>query len=145
MNNSDTKTLTTGEIRWRGEENISFDATSGSGHLVMIDSQQVIGAKPMELILIGLGGCASYDVVSILQKSRQALSDVRCQVTAERATTIPAVFTKVHLHFVVTGTDIKEAQVAKAVELSVDKYCSASKMLSDGGVLITHDYEIVVG
>lgn len=92
---------------------------------------------------MGLGSCASYDVVSILQKSRQNVSDVRCEVSAKRADAIPAVFTDIHLHFVVTGTDIKASQVAKAIELSATKYCSASKMLADGGVNITHDYAIV--
>ena len=97
----------------------------------------------MELMLMGLGGCASYDVVSILQKSRQAVADIRCEVSAKRADAIPAVFTDIHLHFVVTGTNIKESQVAEAIELSATKYCSASKMLSDGGVNITHGYEII--
>lgn len=130
-------------ISWLGNEVINFKASSGSGHDVFIDSAQELGAKPMELILMGLGGCASYDVVGILQKSRQAISDVRCEVSAERADSIPAVFTKIHLHFVITGTDIKENQVKKAIELSATKYCSASKMLSDGGVEITHDYQII--
>ena len=129
-------------VRWLGNDVINFETHSGSGHRVAVDSAQQIGAKPMELILMGLGACASYDVVSILQKSRQSISDVRCEVTAERADSIPAVFTKIHLHFVVQGTDIKETQVAKAIELSADKYCSASKMLADGGVVITHDYHI---
>lgn len=81
--------------------------------------------------------------MTILKKARQEITDVRCELKAERADTIPAVFTKIHLHFVVSGKGIKEKQVAKAVELSAEKYCSASKMLSDGGVEITHDFEIV--
>lgn len=97
----------------------------------------------MELILLGLGGCASYDVVTILQKSRQNVADVRCEMTAQRADTVPAVYTDIHLHFVVTGNAIKEKQVAKAVELSAEKYCSASRMLENGGVKITHDYQII--
>lgn len=133
----------TASVRWLNNTDINFEATSGSGHIVNIDSQQKIGAKPMELILMGLGGCASYDVVSILQKSRQAIDDVRCEVVAKRADAIPAVFTDIHLHFIVVGANIKESQVAKAVQLSADKYCSASKMLSDGGVVITHDYHII--
>lgn len=92
---------------------------------------------------MGLGGCASFDIVTILKKSRQNVTGVVCQLKADRADSIPAVFTKIHLHFVVTGRDIKEKQVAKAVELSAEKYCSASKMLSDGGVEITHDFEII--
>lgn len=130
------------KVHWLKNDEINFEAVSGSNHRVTIDSVQQLGAKPMELILMGLGGCASYDVVSILKKSRQAISDVRCEITAERADTIPAVFTHIHLHFVVTGEDIKEAQVAKAVELSATKYCSATAMLEAGGVKITHDYVI---
>lgn len=130
-------------IDWLANDVINFTAKSGSGHSVTIDSTQMLGAKPMEYILMGLGGCASYDVVSILQKSRQAIIDVRCVVTAKRADSIPAVFTDIHLHFIITGTDIKDSQVAKAISLSAEKYCSASKMLADGGVNITHDYQIV--
>lgn len=130
-------------VSWLKNDVINFNAKSGSGHEVVIDSAQTIGAKPMELILMGLGGCASYDVVSILQKSRQVITDIHCEVSAKRADAVPAVFTDIHLHFVVTGTNIKESQVVKAIELSANKYCSASKMLADGGVNITHDYEIV--
>lgn len=132
-------------VKWLKNDVINFQATSGSGHQVLIDSAQEIGAKPMELMLMGLAGCASYDVVSILQKSRQDVSDIDCQVSAKRADAIPAVFTDIHLHFVITGKNIKQTQVAKAVELSATKYCSASKMLSDGGVNITHDYQIIEG
>ncbi|MGO3270944.1 MAG: OsmC family protein, partial [Psychrobacter sp.] len=103
------------------------------------------GASPMELVLLGLGGCASYDVVSILQKSRQDVTDVRCELTAQRAETIPAVYTDIHIHFVVTGQDIKEKQVEKAVHLSAEKYCSASRMLVAGGVNVTHDFEVIAG
>ena len=133
----------TAQIQWLKNDDINFKTTSGSGHDVVVDSKQTLGARPMELILMGLGGCASYDVVSILQKGRQAISDVRCELTATRADSIPAVFTEIHLHFVVTGSDVKEVQVKKAIELSAEKYCSASKMLSAGGVTITHDYEII--
>lgn len=130
-------------VSWLKNDVINFEAVTETGHKVVMDSAQKLGAKPMELVLIGLGGCASYDVVSILQKSRQAVRDVRCELSATRADTIPAVFTDIHLHFVVTGEDIKEAQVKKAVELSAEKYCSASRMLENGGVNITHDYEII--
>lgn len=129
-------------------ENVAFEAKSESGHQVVMDGSAEYGGenrgpRPMELILMGLGGCASFDIVTILKKSRQDVTDVVCQLKADRADTIPAVFTKIHLHFVVTGHDVKEKQVAKAVELSAEKYCSASKMLSDGGVVITHDFEII--
>lgn len=133
----------TASVRWLGNEVINFETVSGSGHSVILDSAQELGARPMELILMGLGGCASYDVVSILKKSRQAVRDVRCEVKAVRADAVPAVFTDIHLHFVVVGDDIKESQVAKAIELSAEKYCSASAMLVAGGVRLTHDYKIV--
>lgn len=132
------------DIEWlKNDDAINFAAKSAQGHRVVMDSAQTLGAKPMELILMGLGGCASYDVVSILQKSRQAIADVRCHVEAQRADAIPAVFTDIHLHFVVTGRNIKPAQVQKAIELSAEKYCSASRMLVAGGVNITHDFEII--
>ena len=134
------------QVQWL--ENVSFKATSASGHDVMMDGSAEYGgenrgARPMELILMGLGGCASFDIVTILKKARQDITDVKCELQAERADSIPAVFTKIHLHFVVTGKAVKEKQVAKAVELSAEKYCSASKMLMDGGVIITHDFEIL--
>lgn len=130
-------------VNWLKNDAINFKATTETGNTIVMDSEQKLGAKPMEMVLMGLGGCASYDVVSILQKGRQAVSDVRCELTAKRADSIPAVFTDIHLHFVVTGKDIKEIQVKKAVELSAEKYCSATRMLENGGVKITHDYEIV--
>ena len=130
-------------VNWLKNDDINFEAVTENGNQVVMDSTEKLGAKPMEMILMGLGGCASYDVVSILQKGRQAISDVRCELTATRADSIPGVFTEIHLHFVVTGSDVKEVQVKKAIELSAEKYCSASKMLSAGGVTITHDYEII--
>ena len=99
--------------------------------------------RPMEMVLLGMGGCTSFDVVSILKKSRQPVTDCVAEIEAERADDVPSVFTKIHVHFVVTGSGLKEAQVKRAVELSADKYCSASIMLGRGGVEITHDYEIV--
>jgi putative redox protein len=129
-------------------ENVAFEAKSESGHSVMMDGSPEYGGenrgpRPMELILMGLGGCASFDIVTILKKSRQDVTDVECLIKADRADTIPAVFTKIHLHFVVKGHSVKEKQVSKAVELSAEKYCSASKMLADGGVVISHDFEII--
>ena len=134
-------------IQW--VKDVSFVAESGSGHALVLDGApeyggRNIGPRPMELLLMGLGGCASFDVVTILKKARQQVTDVRAELSAERADAIPAVFTKIHLHFIVTGKELKEAQVKKAVELSAEKYCSASAMLSAGGVVITHDYEIIV-
>lgn len=130
-------------VTW--QENKAFLGVSPSGHNVQMDGGKEKGASPMELILLGLGGCASYDVVSILQKSRQEVKDVRCELTAERADAVPAVYTDIHLHFIVTGQNIKDKQVEKAVNLSAEKYCSASRMLAQGGVNITHDFEVVEG
>ena len=130
-------------VTW--QENKAFMGVSPSGHEVQIDADKEKGASPMELILLGLGGCATYDVISILQKSRQEVQDVRCELTAQRAETVPAVYTDIHMHFVVKGKDILEKQVERAIKLSAEKYCSASRMLVQGGVNITHDFEITAG
>jgi putative redox protein len=125
-----------------------FIARSESGHTLIIDGPpdhggKNLGARPMEMVLMGLGACTSIDVIDILKKSRQDITDCVTQLTAERANSIPAVFTKIHLHFVVTGRNLKSRQVERAIELSATKYCSAGMMLQRGGVEITHDYEIV--
>lgn len=130
-----------GNVVWQKDRH--FLGTAPSGKQVDIDANKEAGASPMELVLLGLGGCASYDVVGILEKSRQDIEDVRCELSALRADTVPAVYTDIHLHFVVTGNNVKEKQVEKAVELSADKYCSASKMLAAGGVNVTHSYQVV--
>ena len=96
----------------------------------------------MEMMLMGVGGCTSFDVMTILKKSRQNVVGCEAVLTAERADAVPAVFTKIHVHFVVTGHDLKEAQVKRAVELSAEKYCSASIMLRAAGVELTHSYEM---
>ena len=124
-------------------EDTNLEADTENGNKIIMDSTEKSGPKPLQMDLIKLDSNASYDVVSILQKARQAVSDVECQLSAKRADTIPAVFTDIHLHFVVKGSAIKEAQVKKAIELSAEKYCSASRMLENGGVKITHDYEII--
>lgn len=134
-----------GEITWQGDA--AFLATSGSGHEVMIDGPQDHGGKnqglrPMEMVLLGLGGCSSFDVMEILKKSRQDVTGCTCKLSAERADAVPAVFTKIHLSFEVTGNNLKEPIVKRAVSLSAEKYCSASIMLEAGGVEITHDYSI---
>jgi len=95
------------------------------------------------MLLLGLGGCSSFDVVSILKKSRQAVSDCSVEISAERADAVPAVFTKIHLKFLVQGKDLKETQVKRAVELSAEKYCSASIMMEAAGVEVTHSYEML--
>jgi putative redox protein len=97
----------------------------------------------MEMVLIGLGGCSNYDVVSILKKARQPIESCEAFLEAERANEDPKVFTRIHLHFVVKGRGLKETQVKRAIELSAEKYCSASIMLGNAGVEITHDYEII--
>ena len=133
-------------VKW--VDGACFIGESGSGHSVVMDGPadhggRNVGVRPMEMLLLGLGGCSSFDVMSILQKSRQVIEDCRVDITAERADAVPAVFTKIHLHFVVSGNSLKEAQVKRAVGLSAEKYCSASIMLEAAGVEITHDYEIV--
>lgn len=133
-------------VKWVGD--VMFLGESGSGHSVVMDGPpdqggRNMGVRPMEMLLLGLGGCAAFDVLSILRKSRQKVVDCRAELEAERADAIPAVFTKINLHFVVTGTDLKEAQVKRAVSLSAEKYCSASRMLEDAGVEISHSYEML--
>jgi len=133
-------------VQWAGEA--LFLGESGSGHAVVIDGPpeaggRNLGIRPMEMLLIGLGGCSNFDVVSILRKGRQPVESCEVFLDAERAGEEPKVFTKIHLHFVVKGRGLKEAQVKRAVELSAEKYCSASIMLGRAGVDISHDYEIV--
>lgn len=133
-------------IKW--VQDAMFLAESGSGHSVVMDGPEDhggrnLGVRPMEMLLMGLGGCTSFDVMSILKKSRQDVVDCVAQLDAQRADTVPSVFTKIHVHFVVTGRNLKDAQVKRAVALSAEKYCSASIMLEQGGVEITHDYEVV--
>lgn len=133
-------------IKW--VDGVMFLGESGSGHTVVMDGPpeaggRNMGIRPMETVLVGLGGCASFDVVSILKKARQDIRDVHTELAAERADVEPKVFTKIHLHFVVTGKNLKEAHVKRAVELSAEKYCSASILMGRAGVEVTHDYEIV--
>lgn len=124
-----------------------FVGESGSGHSVVMDGPEDLGGRnlaprPMEMLLLGTGGCATYDVLSMLKKSRQKVVDCRVEIEAERADAVPAVFTRINLHFVVTGEELKENHVKRAVELSAEKYCSASIMLGAAGVAISHSYEI---
>ena len=133
-------------VKW--VDNAMFLGESGSGHSVVMDGPESaggrnMGIRPMEMLLIGMGGCASFDVVSILQKSRQNVTDCRAELEAERADAVPAVFTAINIKFIVSGHSLKESQVKRAVELSAEKYCSASIMLGKAGVNITHSYEIV--
>ncbi len=128
------------KIAWDGD--VRFKATTGSGFDITVDGEQKAGPRPMELLLVGLGGCTSYDVLNILKKSRQDVVDCVAEIDAERADEVPAVFTKIHVKFVVTGRNLKETHVSKAVRLSAEKFCSASLMLERGGVEISHSYEI---
>jgi len=132
-------------IKW--VENMAFVAESGSGHAVVIDGPpelggRNLGARPMELLLMGVGACSSVDVVMILKKARQPVIDCVCELKAERADSEPKVFTAIHLHFIISGSGLNPVQVERAVKLSAEKYCSASIMLAKGGVQISHDFEI---
>jgi putative redox protein len=132
-------------VRWVGD--VMFVGESGSGHAVVMDGPpdqggRNIGVRPMEMMLLGLGGCSSFDVVHILQKGRIAIADCVTELSAERVDSVPSVFKKIHLHFIVSGRDLKASAVERAVKLSAEKYCSASIMLGNAGVEITHDFEI---
>ena len=131
-------------IKW--VENVCFMAESGSGHALVMDGApegggRNLGPRPMEVVLMGAGGCTAYDVVHILKKSRANVTDCDVQIEAERADEDPKVFTKIHFHFVVTGRGLKTALVERAVNLSAEKYCSASIMLGKTAT-ITHDFEV---
>ena len=132
-------------IKW--VENVCFMGESETGHAVILDGApdaggRNLGMRPMEMLLIGMGACTSFDVVTILKKSRQPVTDCVAEIEAARADEIPKVFTHIHVHFVVTGQGLNPAQVERAVKLSAEKYCSASIMLGKAAE-ITHDFEIV--
>jgi putative redox protein len=128
-------------------EGVSFAGQSESGHTVVMDGPpdsggKNLGVRPMEMLLLGLGGCSAFDVVHILRKGRQSITDCIAEIDATRADTDPKVFTRIHVHFIVTGRDLDPKRVEQAVKLSAEKYCSASIML--GKVAdITHDFEIL--
>lgn len=131
-------------VKWLDE--MTFVGETDSGHAVVMDAAPDVGghnlgARPMEMLLLGTGGCSSIDVIHILKKARQAVSDCRCEVSAERAASDPKVFTKIHLHFVVSGQNLSENHVRRAVELSAQKYCSASIMFAQIAE-VGHSYEI---
>lgn len=132
-------------IAW--QEGVSFLGQVGSGHSVLMDGAPEAGGKnlgprPMEMILLGLGGCTAFDVVHILRKGRQAITGCQVEMDAQRAIEDPKVFTRIHLHFIITGKGLDPRQVERAINLSAEKYCSASMMLK-ATVDITHDYEII--
>ncbi len=135
------------KIAW--QEGVSFLGQVGSGHSVLMDGAPEAGGKnqgprPMEMILLGLGGCTSFDVVHILRKGRQEITGCQVEVDAQRATEDPKVFTHIHLHFIITGRNLDLRQVERSISLSAEKYCSASMMLK-ATVNITHDYEVITG
>lgn len=133
-------------VKWL--DHMTFVGEASSGHAVVMDAApdvggRDLGVRPMEMLLMGMGGCSAIDVMMILNKSRQPVADCWVELEAERADEVPAVFTKIHAHFVVVGEGLSDKHVARAVSLSAEKYCSASIML--GKVVdISHDYEIRV-
>lgn len=132
-------------VKWI--ENVQFLGESGTGHSLIMDGPEESGGhgtgmRPMELLLLGLGGCTSFDVITILNKSRQHIDDCVVEVSATRSETVPKIFTHIHVHFIITGGNIKEGQVKRAIELSAEKYCSASLMLGKAAE-VTHDYQII--
>ncbi|OWY40570.1 osmotically inducible protein C [Xenophilus sp. AP218F] len=134
------------KARLKWVDGVCFLGESGSGHAVVMDGApegggRNLGPRPMELLLLGTAGCTSYDVITILKKSRQAVSDCWVEMEAERAEAEPKVFTRIHFHFVVTGKNLKPEAVGRAISLSAEKYCSASIMLGKTAD-ITHDFEL---
>ncbi len=133
------------KVRWLRD--VSFVGQSGSGHSILLDGPADVGGdnlgmRPMETLLIAMGGCAAFDVVTILKKSRQSVADCLVELVGERAEQPPRVFTTIHLEFTVTGSDLKPASVHRAVNLSAEKYCSATIMLRKS-VEITHSVRVV--
>ncbi len=134
-------------IKW--VEEVSFLGETESGHAVLMDGPPAgggrnLGPRPMEMLLLGTGACTAYDVVTILKKSRQQITDCVVDVQSERAENDPKVFTSIHLHFVITGKNLRHEQVERAINLSANKYCSASIMFGKVAE-VTHDYEIIEG
>ncbi len=133
------------QLKWAG--NAAFIGTASSGHTVVMDGPaegggRNLGPRPMEMLILGMGACSTYDVVSILKKSRQEITDCEIKITSQRADSDPKVFTDIQLHFIVSGHNLKEKQVERAIKLSAEKYCSASIMLG-ATANITHDFEII--
>ena len=129
-------------IQW--QQDLLFKGTTDNGTSAILDGNKSEAPSPMEMVLMAAGSCSSVDVVSILKKSRQTITDVTVEVAGERVDTVPAVFKSIHLHFIITGDHVSEKHVQRAVSLSADKYCSVSIMLS-GSVNVTHSYEIKQG
>jgi putative redox protein len=131
-------------IKWN--EGVSFVAESGTGHAMVVDGApdaggRNLGPRPMELVLMGTGACSAFDVMHILRKGREPVTGCVAELSAERAETDPKVFTKIHMHFIVTGKGLSAEKVGRAVSLSAEKYCSASAMMAKTAD-VTHDFEI---
>ena len=136
------------QVRVNWIEDVMFVGESGSGHAIVLDGApqaggRNLGMRPMELMALGVGSCSSFDVVTILKKARQNVTACSADVTAERVDGTPATFESIHLHFKVSGHELSEKQVERAIELSAEKYCSASIMMRNAGVKVTHDFEII--
>ena len=132
-------------VKW--VEDVQFIGESGTKHSLIMDGPENLGGhgtgmRPMELLLLGLGGCTSFDVVEMLKKSRQNIVDCVVEIDGQRSESVPKIFTDIHIHYIITGSNVKEAQVKRAIDLSSEKYCSASLMLGKSAN-ITHDYEII--
>lgn len=132
-------------VKWQGK--MAFEAITEEGHSVLMDASPEVGGegrgpRPMEMVLMGLGGCTGIDVVLMLQKGKQDIDDCQIDITAERSDTVPKVYSKIHVHFKVSGRALNEKKVKRAVGLSAEKYCSVSKML-EATVALSHDYEII--
>ncbi len=132
-------------VKWQGK--MAFEATTEGGHSVLMDASPEVGGedrgpRPMEMVLMGLGGCTGIDVVLMLQKSKQAVTDCQIEISAERSDAVPKIYSKIHVHFKVFGKELNEKKVKRAVDLSAEKYCSVSKML-EATVTMSHDYEVI--
>lgn len=132
-------------VKWL--DHMSFVGESGSGHSVVMDGPpddggRNLGVRPMEMVLLGMGGCTAFDVVHILKRARQNIVDCHIEMEAERATEIPKVFTKIHAHYVIKGKGLDAKKVERAITMTAEKYCSVSIMLASS-VEITHDFEII--
>lgn len=137
------------KVRVKWVEDVCFLAETESGHALVMDGApegggRNLGARPMETVLAGTGGCTAYDVVTILRKARQPVTHCEVRIEADRAAEDPKVFTRIHFHFVVKGSGVRKEHVERAIHLSAEKYCSASIMLGKTAT-ITHDFEIVDG
>jgi putative redox protein len=133
-------------IEWRGKR--QFTAIADSGHSLIIDGPpesggENAGTRPMELMLMGIGGCTSFDVVNILDKARQKVTNCRTEITATRASEVPEVFERIEIHFLIEGENLDPKKVERAIHLTGEKYCSASIMMQRAGVEVSHSFEIV--